>query len=90
MQMRKQSFTALCAGIASQAALMEHHWRTNGNPDETRANLEELHRLLKLACSGLEEPTESEVAELVDIGYTRSAALYELYMRQHDGSDVAA
>lgn len=33
---------------------------------------------------------EKEVAALVDIGYTRSSALYELANRRYDGSDVAA
>lgn len=84
------TFTRLCRSITYQAALIEQRWRSNCERKEAVAHVAELRRLLNRAETLIAEPQESEVAALVDIGYTRSAALYELRTARHDGSDVNA
>lgn len=84
------TITRLNGSIAYQADLIRSRWRGGCDRKEAAAHIAELRRLLDRAESLLAEPQEAEVAALVDIGYSRSAALYELNTRRYDGSDVAA
>lgn len=83
-------FTRICGSITYQADLIRGRWRADATYAETRRHIAKLRRLLNIAESLIAEPQEAEVAALMDIGYTRSAALYELANRRYDGSDVAA
>jgi hypothetical protein len=85
---KESTITALCGSITYQAALIQHRWRGGSDQVETLHNVNGLRMLLNRVESLLEQAQDAEVAALMDIGYTRSAALYELNNMRYDGSDV--